>query len=409
MDDTILTPDDYEIVNEDGSSFDPNKKANVVVIGNSGVGKTTLIRSLFADGQYQTDITRELGVYDYEHLSFRLIDTIGFEPSVVKREKAINAVRKWSREGIKKNDPARQVNMIWYCVDGTSKRLFQKSIDNMIRATSIWKNVPVIVVITKSYSKPDREENVRMVKAAFDKHKSAAENLKAVIPVVASTYRIDADMNISVVPDGLGELLSTTEKYLPEGMAGSQKDIALYRFNQKRVMAHSIVGGCVASGVTVGLTPIPIADSVVLTALEIAEIKSLAKIYGLEYDEKSETFQAIIGAGAASMVGKTAISALKAVPIAGEVLNGIVAGVIVAAMGEGCIYIFEQVYLGNKSIVDTEWVKSIMDSKVGGLVANNLQEIIELYQAKSKNGKLSTKDVVGIIIGVMKKNKKKDK
>ena len=278
-----------------------------------------------------------------------------------------------------------------------------------VKKLSRWKNVPVIVVITKSYSKPDREENVRMVKAAFDKHKSAAENLKAVIPVVASTYRIDADMNISVVPDGLGELLSTTEKYLPEGMAGSQKDIALYRFNQKRVMAHSIVGGCVASGVTVGLTPIPIADSVVLTALEIAEIKSLAKIYGLEYDEKSETFQAIIGAGAASMVGKTAISALKAVPIAGEVLNGIVAGVIVAAMGEGCIYIFEQVYLGNKSIVDTEWVKSIMDSKVGSLVANNLQEIIELYQTKSKNGKLSTKDVVSIIIGVMKKNKKKDK
>lgn len=382
------------------------EKANVVVVGNSGVGKSTLINSVFqSDELARTGIgestTKELRVYESKELAFRLIDTMGFEPGILNQNNAIKAIKKWSKESIKNNDDDRQIHMIWYCIDGTSKKMFRKNIDMLAKATAIWKSVPIIVVITKSYSKPEREENVEMVYRAFKAHKKLWDNLKAVIPIVARTYKIDDDNNINVVPDGLGELLAETEKYIPEGLVASVKDMADYELKQKRLMSHSVVGTSVLAGITVGLTPIPFADGALLTPLEVGLIKGLSKIYNVEYDNNTELLQTIVNAGAAGIIGKTALSGLKAVPginIAGEVLNAIVAGSVIAALGEGCTYIFEQIYLGNKKASDIEWVKKILESKAAESIAGHMDGIVADYSRKKSQGKVSTKDMLGIIL-----------
>ena len=382
------------------------EKPNIVVVGNSGVGKSTLINSLFQTYVAETSIgeatTKELRVYENDELGFRIIDTIGFEPGLMNQNRAITALKKWSRDSIKNDDPTHQINMIWYCIDGTSRKMFKKNIDMLARATSVWKSVPIIVVITKSYSKPEREENVRMVYHAFKNHKKLSENLKAIVPVVASTYKIDADLNINVTPDGLGELLSETVKYLPDGINASMVDKKYFYLQQKRAMAHSVVGASALAGLTVGLVPIPFPDGTILTPLEVGEIKSLSKIYGVEFDKNTELIQTIINAGTAGIIAKTALNAIKAIPglnIAGDVLNGIVAGVIVAALGEGSVYIFEQIYTGQKSVADTEWVKNFLDSKVATGLAGNINSIIKEYTALLSSGKkVGAKDVMMIIM-----------
>ncbi|MBR1773199.1 MAG: 50S ribosome-binding GTPase [Eubacterium sp.] len=382
------------------------EKPNVVVIGNSGVGKSTLINSLFQSYVAETSIgeatTKQLRVYESEGLGFRIIDTIGFEPGILNQSKAISAIRKWSRDSIKNDDATHQINMIWYCIDGTSRKMFKKNIDMLAHATSVWKSVPIIVVITKSYSKPERAENVRMVYNAFKNHKKLSENLKAIVPVVATTYKIDTDLNINVTPDGLGELLTETVKFLPEGINASIVDKNYFYLNQKRAMAHSVVGASALAGLTVGLVPIPFPDGTILTPLEVGEIKSLSKIYGVEFDKNTELIQTIINAGTAGIIAKTALNAIKAIPglnIAGDVLNGIVAGVIVAALGEGNVYIFEQIYTGQKSVTDTEWVKKFLDSKVASGLAGNINNIVKEYTDLLATGKkVTAKDVMVIIL-----------
>ena len=382
------------------------EKPNIVVVGNSGVGKSTLINSLFQTYVAETSIgeatTKELRVYENDALGFRIIDTIGFEPGLMNQNRAVLALKKWSRDSIKNDDPTHQINMIWYCIDGTSRKMFKKNIDMLARATSVWKSVPIIVVITKSYSKPEREENVRMVYHAFKNHKKLSENLKSIVPVVASTYKIDTDLNINVTPDGLGELLAETVKYLPDGVNASMVDKKYFYLQQKRAMAHSVVGASALAGLTVGLVPIPFPDGTILTPLEVGEIKSLSKIYGVEFDKNTELIQTIINAGTAGIVAKTALNAIKAIPglnIAGDVLNGIVAGVIVAALGEGSVYIFEQIYTGQKSVADTEWVKNFLDSKVATSLAANINVIVKEYTELLASGKkVGAKDVMMIIM-----------
>ena len=387
-------------------------KANVVVIGNSGVGKSTLINSVFrSEEMAETGIgeatTKEMRVYESEDLNFRLIDTMGFEHGIISQSKAILAVKKWSKESIKNDDRERQINVIWYCIDGTSRKMFKKNIDMLARATSEWRSVPIIVVITKSYSKIEREENIAMVKKAFAQHKTLANNLKAVIPVVSRVYKIDDGVNVT--PEGLAELLCATEKVIPEGIIASQNDIQAYEFKQKRVMAQSVIATSTAAAVTIGAVPIPIADGALLTPLEVGLIKGLSQIYGVEFEKNSELLQTLINAGAAGIIGKTALSALKAIPginIAVSALNAIVAGSVVYVLGQGTVYVFEKIYSGEKKPSDVEWVRGIMESNFAKTLSGQLEFIIkDISFILNTTGKITANDIMATIIKHMKKSK----
>lgn len=76
-------------------------RGNVLVIGNSGVGKSTLINSVLGEERAETGwgtagTTKELKIYENDDIPFRIIDSVGFEPSFINKHKAIHAVKKWS-------------------------------------------------------------------------------------------------------------------------------------------------------------------------------------------------------------------------------------------------------------------------------------------------------------------------
>ena len=108
--------------------------------------------------------------------------------------------------------------------------------------------------------------------------------------------------------------------------------------------------------------------------------------------------------GTVSTAAKAVISGLKAIPgvnLAAGIVNAIIAGSFVAAIGEGTIYAFEQVYLGKKTVEDIDWIKKVMESKLSTefiekvtLAAKQITEntdkkvigkiILELFTAKNK-------------------------
>ena len=375
------------------------KRGNVLVIGNSGVGKSTLINAVLGEEKAKTGwgtegTTNYLEIYESDEKPFRMIDSVGFEPSFIKKVQAVNAVKKWSKNSVKEGNKDCQINVIWFCVEGTAGKLFPETIKSLMSAASMWESVPVIVVITKSYSVPDREHNIEMVNQAFAKQKRYSKNLRKIIPVVASKYVLND--SAFAAPEGITELIDITNELMPEGVKAAERDIYQYKLNRKRIFAQSIVGASTTAGVLVGAVPVPFADAVILSPIEVAEINALAQVYGIKKNEDSKHFfNSIIEVGTVSTAAKAAISGLKAIPginLAAGVVNAIIAGSFVAAIGEGTIYAFEQVYLGKKTVKDIDWVTRVMESRLS-------REFIEKVTAASKQITEDTdKKAIGQII-----------
>ena len=368
------------------------ERGNVLVIGNSGVGKSTLINSVLGDEKAKTGYgssgtTDKLEIYESEEVAFRIIDTVGFEPSLVKGWKAINAVKKWSKESAKNGKEDSEINVIWFCVEGTSSKLFPKTIKDLSKATAMWETVPIVVEITKSYSVPERTQNIEMVSNAFAKQKRYSKNLKHIVPVVASTYTLND--TAFAAPEGITELIDVTNELMPEGIKAGAHDIYNFKLKRKKGLAQSIVALSTTAAVTVAAVPISLADALILSPIEVAQINGLAQLYEINKGEDSKQFlNSIVEVGTVSTAAKAAISTLKAVPginIAASVLNAIIAGAIVAAIGEGCIYAFEKVYTGEKSIEDIDWVKKVMESKLSPQFIENVTAVAEKISKSSNN------------------------
>lgn len=380
------------------------EKGNVLVIGNSGVGKSTLINAVMGDevaptGWGTSGTTKELQIYESEQLPFRIIDTIGFEPSFLKEQKAIHAIKKWSKESAAEGQEEKQINLIWFCIDGTSRKLFEKTIKDLSKATAMWESVPLVVVITKSYSIPERAENIEMVNNAFAKQKKYSKNLKKVIPVVASKYELN-DYAFAP-PEGISDLIEITNELMPEGLQAGEKDLATFVLKRKKVLAQSCIYAFTTGAVAVGAIPIPFSDAAILAPLETTEINILAKIYGINKGEESkQLFKSLIEVGTVSAAAKALISGLKAIPginIAASVLNAVVAGAIVIAMGEGESIIFEKVYLGEKTLDDIDWMKKLLESKLStGIVQKGKDALATL------NDTSSAKDIVSAILNAFR-------
>lgn len=246
----------------------PVHKGNVLVLGNSGVGKSTLINAVIGDDIAKTSFgtrgtTEELAIYGSPSVPFRVIDSIGFEPSPIKSLRAIHAVRKWSRLSAQEGNENSRINVIWFCVDGTAAKLFPETIRNFSNSIAMWKSVPIIAVITKSYSQADRARNIEMVRQAF-RGQRVERNLRAIVPVVAQTFVINE--TAFAPPEGITDLIDATMRAMPEGMQGGAHDLMQFKLTRKRVLAQGLIGASVAAGATVGAVPIPIADSLVLAA-----------------------------------------------------------------------------------------------------------------------------------------------
>ena len=345
------------------------ERGNVLVIGNSGVGKSTLINAVLGEEKARTGwggkgTTEKLTIYESKEIPFRIIDTIGFVPSRMGKNKAIKAVQNWSEKSAKEGNEGNQISVIWICVEGTSSKLFPETIKAISKATKIWESVPVIVIITKSYSEPDRKDNIEMVNTAFAKQKRYSKNLRKVIPVVAEQFILND--NAFAPPEGISELIEATNDLMPEGAKAGKEDIASFTLKRKRAFSHGLVGMSTSAAVVVGAVPIPFPDAFFLLTIETAEINGIARIYGIRNTEESKRFfNSIIQAGTIGVAAKGGLNAMKAMPgvnIGASALNAIVAGSIVAALGEVTIYAFEQVYQGKKSIADVDWVEKLMEA-----------------------------------------------
>ena len=304
-------------------------RINVMLLGTSGCGKSTLINAMLGEEKARTGIgdpvTKEIAVYQSDSLPFRMIDTAGYEFDFFHQHKTRNDIAKFGKEGVRQKNVEKLIHMIWFCIDGTVKRIDQSVLSYIKSVSDDWKGVPIILVFTKSYSEIEEEENVRMAKDAIHKYNSKHTKNPLVIEGIMIANNAVKDIDVSI----------------------------------KRGMAQSIVVGATTAASAVGAIPIPTPDAAVLVPLQTAMMGAIAKTYGIrENSQVNSIVNSVLKVGMTTIAGRTLLNQLKLIPglnAAGSVLNAVTAGIVTFAAGEISITMFERVYKGDAEYKAVDW------------------------------------------------------
>ena len=349
--------------------FEDNK-INVLVLGVSGCGKSTLINGLLEEKKAKTGVgsavTENISIYENDKIPFRLIDTVGFEYGFFRQNKIKGDLAKFCKEGVKNSELEKLIHMIWFCIDGTTKRVDQVVLDYIKHVTNDWKDVPIIIVFTKSYSEPEIAENIDMAQKAvqiYNKKHKRGLNVVDIIPVVAKEYQINEETY--VLPKGLDRLVNRTNELTPEAKQIAEKAIKEIDIKLKGRIANSNIAASTAAAVTVGAVPIIPHDAPFLVAIQSRMLNSLADTYGISNNsETNQIIDTVLKVGATTTIGKAILKSLKAIPglsVAATLLNASVAGVITFAAGEVSKVMFERVYRGDIDSASIDYEKEITE------------------------------------------------
>lgn len=371
-------------------------KANILVLGTSGAGKSTLINTIVgkdvARVGYGKHGTEEMECYDLPDLNFRLIDSRGFEYSFWHTRKAVKDMRTWVKKGLQDENP--RIHMLWFCVDATSRRFTKQTFKTLEEVKKEWKEIPIIVVLTKSFFPAEDSENIEMVKDTFQKAAKHTGMPVAIIPVLAQPPKGE-----SIVPRGIEELIRITEDHLDDAVRDSEEAVRKYDIKLKRLKAEAMTTAAALGAGVVGAIPISFPDAMILTPMETGLVTAIAKIYCFDPKKNSSVgmvVERLIETGTVGVLAKTVIGKLKLLPglanLAADVLNAVVAAAIVFSIGEASTIVMEKIYTGEMDSKNLDWINQVIDKSTSTIV----KKLAGVHAEKKDS--LDIKDIMKVLL-----------
>jgi uncharacterized protein (DUF697 family) len=312
--------------------------ANVMIAGRTGVGKSTLINSVF-QGQFANTgqgrpVTQETREITKEGIPLTIFDTRGLEMG--EFASTLTSLRTFMADRRREADPRRHVHVAWVCVAEDLRRVEEAETALVDMLADF---VPVVGVITKARSDGGFRADVQRLLP------------RAINVVRVRSIPEEFDDGHTMPPMGLKDLVQATVELVPEGqrrafVAAQKADLAL-----KRQKSHLVVGTAVVSAMTVAAVPIPFADAALLVPVQIAMLAGITATYGLPIGQGFLTtvMASMIGATAATVTGRLIVGGLlKLIPGAGAVVGGTVAAATAAAvtttLGETFIAVLDKLF-----------------------------------------------------------------
>jgi uncharacterized protein (DUF697 family)/GTP-binding protein EngB required for normal cell division len=310
---------------------------NIITIGKTGVGKSTIINAIFGDNLAKTGIgkpvTQNCDAYTIPGSPITIYDSKGLETGADNTgifDEIYNNIRKQNSS----TNTKEYIHICWYCVLDDGNRLDENEL-KMIE--KIQKIIPVIIVLTQSVGGNKTDEFIGEIKKNFT---YAID----IIPIMAEQKIEESDYGQTHVKShGLDKLVEISYNLLPESV---KKTFAAWQTTSIKLKTDEafeavlLYSGAVAAA---AFQPLPIADAPIMIAIQITMMANITACFGLS--PSTFDFKTIIsglgGPFASAVVGRTLVSLLKLIPGVGTLFGG----AINAATGAAITFALGSVYI----------------------------------------------------------------
>lgn len=341
-------------------------KANLMVVGGTGVGKSSLINLVFGNKLAETGagkpITRGCNKYESENIPVVIFDTEGYE--IVNAKQDNSNFKKVIIAEIERREPLElkdQIHLYWYCISASNHRITDYDIENIKNLNR--RASKLGIVITQCDNEELNEDNEGLTSMAFRKVLKG-EGIHNEVFETSTTLKekLQLDQLLAWSATSLN-----SDKLKDAFIGAQQKNITL----KDSQADQAILAAVLAATGAAGLNPFPLSDSLALTPIQMALAARLAQIYG--FNALGANALALIKTQVLSIVGKQmAASLTKLIPVLGAVINASVAAGITIGFGNGLKYTYRAAYL---EMLETgalpDWVNLFSNLDVLKHITNN--------------------------------------
>ena len=300
-------------------------KLNILIVGKTGYGKSTLINTIFDEKLAQSGtgkpITQEIKCYtSTKQPDLAIYDSRGLE---LNAPDTITNIEQFLSSNHSK-DPNEQIHIVWFCIAEPSRRLENAEIE-LFKAIKQHK-FPLVAVITKASQ--DKDENGQSFKAIVQGKLSIDESQV----VRTRALEIEDDDGNLQKPKGIDELLEQSCKYMDEGKANALARFQAYNKEQRRqaniAHAKSIINRYATACSAAAASPIPFSDIAILMPIQIGMILHISNIFGINISKENAaqlvaTLTSVVGAAfGLRFLAQIAGNLLKIIPGLGSVTGG---------------------------------------------------------------------------------------